>query len=89
MTMKIIDGLQQPIKWIFELLFVIGEAHVVKFMIFLGLIIYSNTYLISSWCHWLYSLVTSIFKYFIVKFVIVLVFSQQKKKIILKSKMNR
>ena len=46
--MKIIDGLQQPIKCIFELLFVIGEPHVVKFMIFLGLIIYSNTYLLSS-----------------------------------------
>ena len=63
MTMKIIDGLQQPIKWIFELLFVIGEAHVVKFMIFLGLIIYSNTYLLSSWSvtdyiHWLHQFVS-------------------------------
>ena len=63
MTMKIIDGLQQPIKWIFELLFVIGEAHVVKFMIFLGLIIYSKTYLLSSWSvidyiHWLHQFVS-------------------------------
>ena len=63
MTMKIIDGLQQPIKWNFELLFVIGEAHVVKFMIFLGLIIYSNTYLLSSWSvtdyiHWLHQFVS-------------------------------